>query len=130
GAVSNGAALLLSETNLVRFRPSQGLVGTATLLALAWDNSAGTAGDRVNLGGAGKTGGSTAFSLTTLTASCAVVNHAPAWSGKGAVLTPVVPGDASPEGDAVSEVFAPYFRDGDGNAIVGIAVVGLTGTVS
>ena len=74
--VSTSAALLLAGTDLIRFLPTSADSGLATLAASAWDGSSGTVGGTANLSGKNATGGTTAFSATSLTATC-LVNTAP-----------------------------------------------------
>ncbi len=76
GKVSAKAALLLSGSDRVRFRPNAGFAGTVSVQAYAWDGTSGSAGGTATLTGHGKTAGSTAFSTTALTATC-LVNTAP-----------------------------------------------------
>lgn len=47
-AVSSTSALLLAASDLIRFVPKSGFVGTAALSALTWDGSSGTHGATVN----------------------------------------------------------------------------------
>ena len=70
---SDSVARLLLPTTLVRFEPTAGQSGTATLTFKAWDRTSGTAG------GTADTGSGTAFSTAALTASVVVnpVAHAP-----------------------------------------------------
>jgi hypothetical protein len=79
GAVSAGSARLLSGSDRIRFVPAGGFAGTVTLTAYAWDGTSGSDGGTAILNGRGKTGGGTAFSATTLTATC-LVNTAPVLS--------------------------------------------------
>ncbi len=78
GTVSTAKALLLAANDLFRFVPKSNFLDTATLTAYAWDGraSSGSAGGTVNLAAKGASGGSTAFSGTTLVATC-LVNTAP-----------------------------------------------------
>ena len=71
GASTNGAALLLSGSDLIRFLPNTVFSGTVSLSLRAWDGSTGTDGGTILLSTLG-TGGATAFSTTTLTATCLV----------------------------------------------------------
>jgi murein DD-endopeptidase MepM/ murein hydrolase activator NlpD len=82
GSVSASAALLLRETDLVRFLPAANANGTATLTYLAWDQSTGLYGSTVDLTVPGATGGATAFSFGTQTADLAItpVNDAPTFT--------------------------------------------------
>jgi hypothetical protein len=76
GKVSAKAALLLSGSDRIRFLTNASFAGTVSLQAYAWDGTSGSAGSTSALAGHGKTGGSTAFSSTVLTATC-VINTAP-----------------------------------------------------
>ena len=77
GAVSNSWALLLRDTDQVRFVPDAQNGTTASFSFRAWDQTSGSAGDRVDTSVNGST---TAFSVATETASITVtpVNDAPA----------------------------------------------------
>lgn len=72
GPTSAANALLLPETARLRFVPQPGVVGQATLSYCAWDQSAGTPGGTVDLTVPGATGGKTAFSSTSRTATIMV----------------------------------------------------------
>jgi hypothetical protein len=76
GSVSLSSTRLLSGSDRIRFLPGNGFAGTVSLQAIAWDQTSGSDGKTASLSGAGKTGGSSAFSTTTLTATC-LVNAAP-----------------------------------------------------
>ena len=76
GTVSASAALLLPSTAELRYTPSGTVSETATITYLAWDATSGAAGDQPDLSSAGATGGTTAFSLATDTASL-LVNTCP-----------------------------------------------------
>ncbi len=102
GAVSNATALVLNTTNKVRFVPD-GIHGeTATLIYKAWDQTGGTAGLEGTKRDTSISGGTSAYSLSTDTASVVVtaVNDAPlvtvssgsaSWSeGNNVASTPVV----------------------------------------
>jgi Ca2+-binding RTX toxin-like protein len=71
GAVSGTNALLLAadSSTSVSFQPNPGFTGTATLTFEAWDQSSGSNGTFAN---ASVTGGSSAFSSSTETASVTV----------------------------------------------------------
>ena len=81
GSVSTGNALLLRDTDLLRFNPD-GTAGTTALISFnAWDQSSGTAGNKVD---ATTDGGSTPFSafwdnalLTVTDVNDAPVNTVP-----------------------------------------------------
>ncbi|MEN2388563.1 Ig-like domain-containing protein, partial [Comamonas sp. A7-5] len=102
GAVSATSALLLRSSDRVRFVPD-GINGTtASFTFLAWDQSGATAGMQGSKANASSTGGSTAFSIGSDTASVTVtaVNDAPtmtsssgsaSWvEGNNVTSTPVV----------------------------------------
>ena len=76
GSVSLAAARLLAGSDLIRFVRNAGFNGPVTLTAYAWDQTSGIDGSTANLSLPGTTGGSTAFSISKLTAS-ALVNSAP-----------------------------------------------------
>jgi hypothetical protein len=124
-SLSEASALLLPSTALLRFDPTVNQSGTATLSWDAWDGTQGTAGQGFAIAG---TGGATAVSKTSATATLTVTpsKHPPAWSGSGAALTPVRPGNSNPAGDTVGSIFGSYFEDT--SATVGIAVSGVSGT--
>jgi VCBS repeat-containing protein len=75
-AVSTTSALLLATTAVVRFVPDGGDGGVATLSYVAWDQTTGASGTTAD---ASVSGGSTAFSATSDTATLTVVatNDAP-----------------------------------------------------
>jgi hypothetical protein len=77
GAVSDANALLLRDTDRIRFRPGKDFNGTATLTYQAWDRTRGTAGARSDL--TAGTGGTTPYSIAAETASVIVtpVDDAP-----------------------------------------------------
>jgi VCBS repeat-containing protein len=79
GTVAGNDALLLRDTDLVRFIPDAQNGTSASLIFSAWDQTSGTAGGRANLTTAGATGRSTAFSTGSNTANLTVtsVNDAP-----------------------------------------------------
>ena len=87
GSVSPSAALLLRSTDLLRWQPDRLDGTTATLNYFGWDQTAGTAGTKVNVATGG---GTTAYSTASDTATLAVgsVNDAPALlMGDGIVTT-------------------------------------------
>jgi VCBS repeat-containing protein len=75
-AVTTGAALLLAATDKIKFVPDGQDGGTDTLTYVAWDQTVGTHGTRADVS---TSGGSTAFSLASNTATLAVtaINDAP-----------------------------------------------------
>jgi len=79
GTVSNSSALLLGADDRLRLNPNGVAGGLANLGFRAWDQTSGNAGDRIDVIASGGTGGSSAFSLQTLSAQITVldVNDAP-----------------------------------------------------
>jgi hypothetical protein len=124
--LSDASVLLLPSTALLRFDPTVNYSGNATLSWLAWDGTQGAAGQQGF--NTTVTGGATAFSGTSATATLTVIpsQHPPAWSSRGATLTPVQPTDTNPAGDTVASIFASYFEDQ--GKTVGIAISGVSGT--
>jgi hypothetical protein len=125
--LSDASVLLLPNKALLRFNPIVNHAGAATLSWDAWDGTQGTSGT-AGFAIAG-TGGATAFSSTSATATLTITpsQHPPAWSGgRGAALTPVLPGNSNPVGDTVASIFGAYFEAP--GASVGIAVSGVSGT--
>lgn len=109
GAVSNNSALLLRSTDRLRFVPDALNADAASVTFRAWDQTSGSAGDKVN---ASVNGGTTAFSTTSNTATITVtaVNDAPAASTPGLQLTdlntPLVFSAATGNALSVSDVDA------------------------
>jgi hypothetical protein len=115
--VSTTAALLLSGNDVVHFLPGAGFTGQVTLSADAWDGSMGSDGGTANLLGSGKTGGASAFSTTTITATLAV-NNAPTLGSMFSEFN--LPSNDSQEitaGNASQSDNNLWFTDGNGNTI-------------
>jgi cyclophilin family peptidyl-prolyl cis-trans isomerase len=72
GTVSSSSALLLAKTAVLRYTAAASLTDTPSITYRAWDTMSGTNGSKVDLSATGATGGTTAFSTTTDTASLAV----------------------------------------------------------
>jgi len=125
GAVATTGALLLPQTDQVRFLPTGPAAGSAELLYVAWDGSTGKAGQYVN---ASTTGGGASFSANAgeLDVTLSAVTQAPVWLPGSTTLTPVLPGGSN-TGETVADAFDSVFS-GDDNQSAGIAVVGLAGT--
>lgn len=102
GAVGDSSALLLRGTDRVRFVPDGQDADSASITYRAWDQTEGVAGTKAD---ASVTGGTTAFSDATDTASITVnaVNDAPV--------------NAVPGPQATDEDSALVFSSADGNAI-------------
>ena len=79
GTVSSSAALLLPDNYQLHYVPDNQNAETPTLTYFGWDQSSGASATNVDLSGTGATGGTTAFSTATDTASLTVtaVNDTP-----------------------------------------------------
>ena len=79
GTVSSSAALLLPDSYQLHYVPDNQNEETPTLSYFGWDQTSGTPTSSVDLSGTGATGGTTAFSTATDTASLTVtaVNDTP-----------------------------------------------------
>jgi hypothetical protein len=122
--VSDTAALLLRDSDRIRFVPDGQNADAASFDFRAWDQSAGSAGGRVDVS---TNGGSTAFSLVRDTASITVtgLNDAPGLGG--AALVPVLADDPNPPGATIASLFGGSFVDVDAGAgFAGLAVIGNT----
>ncbi len=116
GAVATTSALLLPQGDMVRFLPAGLSPGSAKLLYVAWDGSAGTAGHYVNIV---TTGGGSSFSASAgeLDITLTQVTQAPVWLATSTTLTPVLPAVVSnPTGESVATAFGSVFGSGDQRA--------------
>ncbi|MDJ0864882.1 MAG: DUF4347 domain-containing protein [Myxococcota bacterium] len=122
GPVSDANALLLRDTDSIRFVPDGHNADSAAFRFRAWDQTAGVAGGRADTA---PNGGSHAFSTAVDRATLTVtaVNDAP---GLGdAMLARTNVGDVDPPGARIDGLFAGVFRDVDaGASLSGVAVVG------
>jgi uncharacterized repeat protein (TIGR01451 family) len=129
GSLSVSSALLLPQSDSLRFVPAANWSGQAQLVFLAWDGSQGTAGKSFAVAAVG---GASPFSSNA--GSLEVSVHAePLWSGAGADLPPLPPGSYSatnqttPAGATVAAIFSSSFHDDNSAVAVGVAVAGLSG---
>jgi hypothetical protein len=125
GTVSTSQALLLRDTDRVRFVPAANFNGLVSLLYRAWDRTTGVAGGRANLSPPTSVGGSSAFSTATATATLTVtpVNDAPTLVARS---VPVVRGGDS--GTTASALLAAGgAHDVDAPTVFGLAVTATTG---
>ncbi len=133
GAVSESSALLMPYNAELRYTPNGISGGTATITYHAWDTTGGAATGRSDLTQTDATGGSTAFSTGSDTASLTVtdVNDAP-------VLTPAAPSLGSVDDQTSTTIALTTFinngtgatsiSDVDPSAVVGgIALTATTG---
>ncbi len=126
GAVANNSALLLRSTDLVRFVPNGQNATTGDITFRAWDQTSGTAGNKVDTSTNGTT---TAFSTATEVASITVtaVNDAPVLDNTGTtVFTNIDERDTNNSGDTIAALLASAggdrLTDVDAGAFEGIAV--------
>jgi uncharacterized protein YjlB len=124
GSVSSSSALLLRDTDRIRFVPDTMNGGTASFDFHAWDRSTGVFGTKSD---ASATGGNGPFSSASDTARIDVtpVNDAPALASTS--LAPVPANTSDPVGESVGSLFAGAFSDVDaGASFSGVAVIGNT----
>jgi len=116
-------AVLLADTDRVRFVPNGENATTATFTYRAWDGSTGHAGDVVD---ASHGGNSEAFSNASDQASIVVtaVNDAPVLDTDAPVLTSLTEDERGSAGHSVSE-WLVGMSDVDGGALQGMAITGL-----
>ena len=126
GAVSNTSALLLRSTDLIAYAGNGQNGGTADFTFRAWDQTSGAAGAKVD---ASTTGGTTAFSTATETASITTtsVNDAPVLDNAGTMtLTAITEDQTTNAGDTVAAILASAggdrVTDVDSGAVEGIAI--------
>jgi hypothetical protein len=125
GTVSASSALLLRDTDLIRFRPDGNNGTTASFAYRAWDRTSGTQGTKVNASVGGTT---TAFSTASNTASISIssVNDAPVLSGAALSLATISEDNAGSAGQTVSSLLAGTLSDVDLGAVQGIAITAAT----
>jgi len=123
-AVSPGRALLLKDTDFLRYVPNLNSTAGATVSYVAWDRTRGTAGQLANVALPGMAGGTGPFSLATETATVAVApaNDAPALTTAPGVRLTTTPVGAATAGDLVSKLLGSALTDVDAVAPEGIAV--------
>jgi cyclophilin family peptidyl-prolyl cis-trans isomerase len=124
--VAEGHALLLPATAKIRYTPNVNDTGAVTIEYYAWDASSGTVESFVDLSATGATGGTTAFSTVSDTASV-VVNVAP-------VLTAANPSlGTTDENTFVTHNLSNFINNGTGTTTIvdstpgGIALTAVTG---
>lgn len=126
-SVSATSALLLTATTQVRFAPDGFNGGSATFDFRAWDQSTGTASTNSARGYAdiGTTGGSSAFSTQSATASLTVtsLNDAPTLTAEAIVVLNGTDEDTPSTGTTVATILAASgWSDVDKSALAGIAI--------
>jgi hypothetical protein len=119
--VSDSAALLLRDSDRIRFVPDARNADAASFDFRAWDQTFGSAGTAVNA----TSGGQSAFSGAADTARVTVTGLNDAPSLGGAALSPIASDDADPAGATIASLFAGSFSDVDtGSGFGGLAVIG------
>ena len=123
--MSDASALLLRDTDRLRFVPDTLNADSASITFRAWDQTSGTAGSRVD---ASTNGGITSFSTATETASITVtaVNDAP--SGAAASLFPAINEDNFNSAGKLVSSFTTTTSDPDSGALKGIAIIEVDNT--
>src|SRR5262249_25945416 len=118
--VSNAAALLLRNTDLLRYVPQPGFNGGAKVSYRAWDETTGIPGGRMAASG-------TPFSLAIETALMAGKN-APVLTPGSPTLPALLEDNLGSPGVPVATIFpVGTVTDADGLPSPGVAVVGTTG---
>ncbi len=130
GAVANNSALLLRSTDLVRFVPNGQNATTGDITFRAWDQTSGSAGNKVD---ATTNGTTTAFSTATEVASITVtaVNDAPVLDNAGIMTLTTITEDANTNsGNTVASIISSAggdrITDVDMGAVEGIAITATT----
>jgi len=131
-SAAGNAAVLLTSSSQVRYIPDGNNGETATLSFKAWDQSTGSASTNggVNTADTTTSGGTSAFSTNTASASLTVtdLNDAPTLTNGGVVTLPTTNEDTTSSGTAVSTILTSAgYADADTGANSGIAITGLTG---
>ena len=108
GAVSDNSALLLRDTDRLRFVPDGQNADAASVSFRAWDQTGATAGQHGTKVDASTNGGTTPFSSATETASITVtaVNDAPTISNGATVVLAGTDEDTTSAGTTVDTILA------------------------
>jgi len=124
GAVSNISALLLRDSDRLRFVPDGLNADAGSVSYRAWDRTSGTAGTKVDVS---VNGGTTAFSNASDTASITVtaLNDAPVLTPVGPSFSTITEDQLANVGDSVAALLGASVSDVDAGALEGIAVTGL-----
>lgn len=118
-------ALLLADSDRIRFVPDGKNATTASFTYRAWDQTSGTAGSLVTIGA---TGGTTAFSNGENTASITItdVNDAPVLAPANPVLTTLDEDQIGNGGQTLASLLGTSISDVDIGATSGVAITGLS----
>jgi choice-of-anchor C domain-containing protein len=126
GSVTTTSALLLRDTDLLRFSPNGQNGGTLSITYRAWDQTSGTAGTNANTT---TNGGTTAFSSAsdTVTVTASSVNDAPVLGYTGMIGLPATNEDTTSSATLVSDILLSGIRsDVDSSAVSGLAVTSVS----
>jgi subtilisin-like proprotein convertase family protein len=124
-SIADAHALLLRDTDLVRFVPNKDFVGTRAITYRAWDQTRGSGGQYADLTAAGSVGGTGAVGPETDSATVTVTpaNDAPVLTTtRLALFTPQAAGDPDPPGDTVASLLGTSVTDVDAGDPQGIAI--------
>lgn len=124
-SIGEAHALMLRETDLVRYVPNLNYVGTRTMSYRAWDQTAGSGGQYADLTTAGAVGGTGAAGPEVETAAVTVTpfNDAPAFNTtRLALFTPQPVGSTTHTGDTVAALLGTSITDPDAGDAQGIAI--------
>ena len=121
GTVSDSQSLLLGTSDLVRFIPDGENGETATFDFRAWDQTSGSAGDKVD---STTNGGTSEFSAVEDTVSITVtdVNDAPVLNANNPSLPTITEDESNNSGAQVSSLLGSSVGDVDNGAVEGLAV--------
>ena len=122
---SPSSAILLRDTDKVRFLPAKNANGQATLTFHAWDRTQGSGGQRADLTRPGAIGGTSAFSFLfdTCTINITPVNDVPVLNVERLfLLSPIAISDPDPVGDLVGSLLGSAVSDVDVGDPKGIAI--------
>ena len=121
GAVSATHALLLRDTDHIRFVPNGENATTASFDYRAWDQTGGTAGGYADTSA---NGGTTAFSSqqNAMDITVTAVNDAPLLAPATPILNPITEDDTANPGQTVASFIGSTVSDVDSGAATGIAI--------
>ncbi len=126
GDVSTASALLLNNTDKIRYLPNANFNGEATITYRAWNRTRGTAGYFANLSLPDTIGGSSPFSIAEKSASITIipVNDPPVLNIlPKPTFTKIAPNTVDPAGNNVRSLLGTAVTDPDAGAEQGIAVI-------
>ncbi|HBJ36065.1 MAG TPA: hypothetical protein DDZ51_15225, partial [Planctomycetaceae bacterium] len=127
GNVLNGNALLLKDTDRIRFVPDGENSTAANFTFRAWDQTNATAGSKVNSSSTFN-GGTTSLSNSfgTVNLSVTAVNDAPVLDTTGSIsLNTITEDNTTNSGQTVASIVGARVTDVDNGAIQGIAITDL-----